>query len=485
MTPGPVALGPEALPLARDAVLEGRDGRHVVRYRLAVPYFGWLWAPLLRRRAREIEAAADAGEPLPTGQPWWAPPAPLDASAAGAVGAICLLSLVWSYAGGTGGLLTATLPYAADVYDVGDRDLGIGLAIVRAGVLAALPLALLVDRRGRRRFVVGATLAHCVLAALIGLAPTFEAYVSAHLLLRCLDTALAVGLAVLLVETVPAGSRGMALSGVLLAAGAGSAIGVLVLPLADAGRGGFAGAYALQLAAVPFVLDAGRRLGESRRYLTHAREPHHYRELIAGRYRGRMAALGAAIFAGAVFTAPAVEFFNRYLDDVRDFSSLELVLFLVLTGLPSAPMVLVGGRLADVLGRKRVGVPLLALSGTCLAAFYLVPEPWIWPLALVGQMAGAGGGAALAPYAAELFPTRVRSAAGTLTRAIAVAGGAAGLVTAGVLSDSLGLGPSVAALVACPVLALAIVVLRFPETSRRELEETSGEAAIRAPAPPG
>jgi MFS family permease len=444
---------------------------------MALPYFGWVWAPLVRRRARAVERAADAGEPLPGEQPWWAPPVPLDTPAAAAVGAICLLSLVWSYAGGTGGLLTATLPYAADVYDVGDRELGIGLAIVRAGVLVALPLALLVDRRGRRRFVVTAALVHCVFAALLGLAPGFEAYVGGHLLLRCLDTALAVGLAVLLVETVPAGSRGMALSGVLLAAGAGSAIGIIVLPLADAGRGGFAGAYALGLLAIPLVLDAGRRLAESRRYLAHAREPHRYRELLRGRYRGRMTAIGVAIFAGAVFAAPAVEFFNRYLDDVRDFSSLELVLFLTLTGLPAAPMVLAGGRLADVLGRKRVGVPLLATSAACLAGFYVTPEPWIWPLALVGQAAGAAGGAALAPYASELFPTRVRSAAGTLTRVLAVGGGATGLVAAGLLSDSLGIGASVAALAAFPVLALAVVAYGFPETARLELEQTSGEAA--------
>jgi predicted MFS family arabinose efflux permease len=481
VTARPVALGPEVLPLARDAVLERRDGGHAVSYRLALPYFGWLWAPFVRRRARAIERAADAGERLPSGQPWWAPPVALDESTATAVGAICLLSLVWSYAGGTGGLLTATLPYAADVYHVGDRELGIGLAIVRAGVVAALPLALLVDRRGRRRFVVAATLAHCVFAALLGLAPDFEVYVGGHLLLRCLDTALAVGLAVLVVETVPAGSRGMALSGVILAAAAGSAIGILALPLADAGRGGFAAAYALGLLAIPFVLDAGRRLAESRRYLAHAREPHRYRELLSGRYRGRMAALGAAIFAGAVFTAPGVEFFNRYLDDVRGFSSLELVLFLTVTGAPAAPMVLAGGRVADVVGRKRVGVPLLAVAAACLAGFYLTPEPWIWPLALLAQMAAAGGGAALAPYASELFPTRVRSAAGTLTRVLAVAGGAAGLVAAGLLSDSLDIGPSVAALIAFPALALVIVAFRFPETARAELEETSGEAA-EAPA---
>ena len=60
------ALDPRALPLAYDAVLErDADGRHRVRYRLPIPYFGFLWAPLVRRRARRVEAAADAGRPLP------------------------------------------------------------------------------------------------------------------------------------------------------------------------------------------------------------------------------------------------------------------------------------------------------------------------------------------------------------------------------------------------------------------------------------
>ena len=49
-----------------------------------------------RRRARLIEAAADAGRPLPTDVPWWAPPVPQDARATATVACLCLLAGVAS-----------------------------------------------------------------------------------------------------------------------------------------------------------------------------------------------------------------------------------------------------------------------------------------------------------------------------------------------------------------------------------------------------
>ena len=49
-----VELSPTVLPVAVDGVLSVREGRHAVSYRLPIPYFGFLWAPLVSRRAREI-----------------------------------------------------------------------------------------------------------------------------------------------------------------------------------------------------------------------------------------------------------------------------------------------------------------------------------------------------------------------------------------------------------------------------------------------
>src|SRR5204863_5729814 len=105
-------LTASALPVATDALLLKRDSGHRVTYRLPVPYFGFMWAPWVARRARQVERAADAGRPLPSDTPWWAPPVPLGARASESLAALSLISLLWSYGGGTLSLLSVTLPSA-------------------------------------------------------------------------------------------------------------------------------------------------------------------------------------------------------------------------------------------------------------------------------------------------------------------------------------------------------------------------------------
>jgi len=81
---------------------------------------------------------------------------------------------------------------------------------------------------------VTAAVAHCFLVALIGLAPTFAAYIGGHIVLRCIDTLLGVAIGVLAVESVPAGNRAVTLSLVFLAGGVGVALAVGSLPVATA-----------------------------------------------------------------------------------------------------------------------------------------------------------------------------------------------------------------------------------------------------------
>jgi predicted MFS family arabinose efflux permease len=263
---------------------------------------------------------------------------------------------------------------------------------------------------------------------------------------------------------------------VMLAGGVGTAFAVLALPIAAAGRGGFAAAYALQLLALPLVLHAGHRLPESRRFLRHRGERHSYGEVLRPPYRRRLAMVGGTSLLSAAFFAPGVEFFTRYLDDVHHFSSLHIVAFLAVTAAPSAAGVIAGGRLADQFGRKNVGVPLGVVSALAAAGFYLASGPWLWPLSLAAALLGAASGAALSPYGSELFPTRIRAGANTLVVLATVCGSAIGLIAAGVLAGPLGIGRAIALLAVGPLASLAIVWLAFPETARRELEETSGEA---------
>ncbi len=59
------SLPREVMPLAEEARIESVDGRHRVTYSVEIPFFGWLWAPLVRRRARRVEAAADSRRAAP------------------------------------------------------------------------------------------------------------------------------------------------------------------------------------------------------------------------------------------------------------------------------------------------------------------------------------------------------------------------------------------------------------------------------------
>jgi predicted MFS family arabinose efflux permease len=319
-----------------------------------------------------------------------------------------------------------------------------------------------------------------VVTAVIGLAPTFAAYIGGHVVLRCIDTLLSVAAGILAVESVPAGNRAVTLSLVFLASGVGVALAVGSLPIAAAGRAGFAAVYLLQLIALPFVLHAGRRLRESPRFVAHAAERHGYRELLRRPLSRRLALVGGVAFLTAIFFAPTAEFFTRYLDDVRHFSSLEIVLFLALTGGPASLTVVIGGRLADELGRKIVAVPAIVIAAFSFAGFFLTGPPWLWLFAFSGQVLGSLSLAASGVYTPELFPTRVRAAANTLVLACAVVGSGAGLATAGALAGPLGVGPAIAVLAVFPLLGASLIALRFPETQGRSLEETSGDTV---PAP--
>ena len=98
----------------------------VVEYELAVPYFGFVFAPLVRHTLRQ-----PAGDKAP----WWAPPERLDARAATALGVLAAVGLIVGY---LNTLLTQTIAFAADEFGSTDRAQGVSLAIVRCGVLLAL-----------------------------------------------------------------------------------------------------------------------------------------------------------------------------------------------------------------------------------------------------------------------------------------------------------------------------------------------------------
>jgi MFS family permease len=456
-----------ALPFCTDVGFE--DGR--LTYTVALPWFGQLLRPFLRLRAMRVERAMRAGHRLP-GAAVWGPPAPMDEAAYGALATACLLSLLIGYGGA---LLTQTNAYAAKVYTVSDGALGVGLAIARAGVAPALVLGLMADRWGRRSFIARGVIVHLLLVGVTGLAPTFAIFIAGHTLVRAMDTALGVALAVLIAESIPAADRAYAVALVGVVGGFGIFLASLTLPVAAAGRTGLMIVHLLQLLALPVALRVSRHLRESSRYLSHSSERPRLSEFAALPYRRNLLKAGGALLCVFVFLGPATELTNRYLDTERHFSPGRIVLYLIVSSLPFLPMTVVGSRQADLRGRKPVAVAGIVGATAAYVALFLVGAPWIWALGPLGSAFAAPGYAAASVYATELFPTRLRATAGTLLQTFGVVGAAIGLICVGALSSSLGTGHSIACLGVFTIAAAVIVVGTFPETARKSLEVTSGE----------
>ena len=434
-----------------------------IDYRLAIPWFGWLFAIPVKRVLRHRRRP---GAP----QPWWAPAERIDERQALVLGLLAAASILAGY---LNTLFTQTATFAAKDFGISKHGQGIAGTIVRLGIIVALPLLFLADRIGRRRAMVFAAWGGPAVACLGALAPSFALLTASQTLSRPLGLALDGLIAVVAAEEVPRGSRAYALSVLAMAAGLGAGLCVIALPLADIGRSGWRLVYVVPVILTVISLDLFRRLPETKRFerphRTHLRLP-----------RRRFALLAATAFIGNLFVAPASFFQNNYLETIRGFSATRISLFTLATQTPAGLGLVVGGRLADVRGRRVLAASALTISTLMLVISFAIGGWVMWTAAFVGGFVAGTSYPALFVYRTELFATGNRSWAGGLVTAMALGGGGIGLLSAGSLLDHHSYGAVMGSLALAEVVVAALVLFRYPETARRELEELNPEDAIVA-----
>lgn len=430
-----------------------------IEYRLAPMVWPFPFAGLYHK--------ALSRRPATGARPWWSPPDTPDARAATALGSLCTLALVLGY---LGTILTQTITFAADELDATKADQGATLAAVRVGVLGALALTALADRRGRRRVLLGCATAACVLAGLSGLAPGLVALGLVQTAVRGLVTAAGLLLVIVAAEEMPSGSRAFAISLISATGALGAGLCLLALPLADLDPRGWRLVFAAALLLLPLVRLVARHLPESRRF-----DVQHEEVGLAGHGR-RFWMLAASSFLLSLFAAPASQLLNEFLRDEQGFSAARITLFSILTNTPGGIGLVVGGRLADTRGRRVVGAVGVA-GGTALTVGMVLLGGWpMWLLSVGGAVLGAMVVPALGVYGPELFPTSLRGRANGIIAILGVSGSVLGLAVAGVLSERWdGLGPALALLSVGPMLMAVLVLVAYPETAHRELEELNPE----------
>ena len=467
-----------------------------VEYRLAVPVWGGLFRFALRRHLRQ--PPRDEGARAP----WWAPPVVVDARAATVLSLLCVVGAVAGY---LGTLITQTLTYAADQFGAGTGAQGTLLASVRVGVLLSLVIVSFADRRGRRSVLVAALIGACLFTALGALAPGMVALGITQTFARSLSTVVALLVAIMAVEEMPAGARAFSVSVLTMTAGLGAGLCVANLVYVDLAAGAWRIAFLIPLLAVYPCVRLGRSLPETHRFAARklllstegvvrdvpdiidaTYEPVEAVETRLDTDRGqdpaeptsrrfdwrRFVLLACAGFLWSLFLAPAAQFLNEFLRTERGFSGALIAVFVLVTNTPAGLGIVAGGKLADRRGRRRIGAIGIVGGVAFTVISYLA---WGWPLwiaSLLASVIGALAVPALAVYGPELFPTGQRGTANGGLQVVSVTGSSLGLLLAGWMADRLGgLGPAMAVLAIGPAILVVLVLVLFPETAGRELED--------------
>jgi MFS family permease len=443
-------------------VVEVTDDEIVERttYRLNIPWFGWLFrlpvGQVIRRRISH--------------RGWWSPPDRLDATQVLVIGLLAAASMSAAF---INTLFTQTAEFAADDFGIGDVGVGNAGAIVRAGIIVALPAAVLADRIGRRQVIVIVAWIAPMLSLLGAIAPTFPILVATQTLARPMGIALSFLIGVIAAEEMPKNTRAYAVSVLAMASGFGAGIAVSSLGLADTGPSGWRLVYIVSAIWCIVALDLARRLPETRRFMASERDP----KASAPRLdRKRMLLLGSVAFIGNIFISPASFFQNSYLSDVHGYSAALIGVFALVVGTPAALGLLIGGRIADQRGRKPLLAIVLPLSTLSVVLAFSVGGPILWLFSFGAAITGSMAFPAMAVYRTELFPTGNRTRAAGIVTALALLGGIGGLVATGQLIDNGWSYGSVMGMMGLAQLVVtAIVITSYPETAHRELEEMNPE----------
>jgi len=450
---------------------------------LRLPYFGWAFGPLLSRaRRRGVEHAAARLRAALTGAPeprrrrtTLLPPVAFTPEAAVLVATVAAIAAVTNLAGS---LFGQNADSVTDAFGASNRQLGVALAVSRIGVLVSLTASALADRRGRRRILLTCFAGVCIANAVSAVAPGFIVFTSAQLLTRAFVSATLVVAAIAVVEEAPDGARAWALAMLALAAGAGFAIAVVLLPVSDISSQSWRAAFAISALAIILLPRFARDLRETRRYQALAGQlaaRGRMREVFDRTYGWRFALVGVAAFLTNLFSAPSAQLTNRFLTDEHGFSNTAIALFRGVTnGFPGLIGIIIAGRLAETRGRRPVGIIALAASSAFQMAFFLGSGATLWVASTLAIVAAACAGLALGAFSTELFPTEVRGTSSALLLVCGVSGSATGLLLATNLDTVVGgLGPAIALCGIAPLVAAFLVLPWLPEPAERTLDEIS------------
>jgi MFS family permease len=418
--------------------------------------------------------------------PWWIPPflgrvpANLGAPQLRLLAMVALALLFEEY---DSAMLISALKHIARDLGMADQDLGLYLGLIRLGALPAFFCVPLADRFGRRPVFLASTVALGVITFGTAFVTTPVEFVVLQALTRTFFVTGTAVAFVIVTEEFPAEHRGWGM-GMLAALGSmGHGLAAVLFSQIERLPFGWRALYVVGVIPVLCLPAFLRRVPETKRFT----------DLRAGFAAGAVTvlagvvgpmrllfathpwrALGLAVcgFLVAAATLPSFQFSGFYTLEKLGWKPGHYSAMVIAGGAVGIIGNVAAGRLGDTFGRKAVGFVLLALFPVASFLFYRAGS-WVVAVAWVPLVfCFMGGRVVLKALSTELFQTSFRSAAAGLFAVMEAMGAVAGMFAVYLYKteDVLRLA-RVVPFVALLVVGAAFLLLLFPETKQRELEE--------------
>lgn len=375
--------------------------------------------------------------------------------------------------------LTQVLPTVQRELLLDQTASGILLSVTNAGTVLAYVLVRLADRIGRRRLLFVTIIGYTLSTALTAASVTVWDFALWQFMARVFLIAEYAVSMVLAAEEFPAARRATIIGVLQGASSLGAVLCAGVVPLLLKSAWTWRTVYLVGVAPLVLMAFLRRTLTESKRFEAlgaAARAPRPLAHIFTTPYRRRM--LQLAIIWGLTYICAqnAVAFWKVFVLNERGFSEEMAGASIKWAALGSMPVLFSFGWVMDRIGRRRAAAILYPTGALSVALSYSLHGQVALTVCLAwGMFSVSAFLPLLTSFSTELFPTDLRG------DAFAWSNNLLGRITY-VLSPSL-VGwladrehsytlPMVATTV-FPVVALVLLLRWFPETARRELEDTS------------
>ena len=377
--------------------------------------------------------------------------------------------------------LAQLLPNLRAHYGLTPEQGGLLVAVVNAGTMIAYLLVRQADRWGRKRVLALTILGYAVTSFLSGFAPNAWVFGFLQMLARVfLIGEWAVSM-VIAAEEFPAEKRGSAMGIIQAASTLGAIACAGLVPLLLKLPTGWRSVYFVSAVPLALLAFARRSMRETKRFETQvAADPtgsklSGFFDILKGPHRKRVLLVALVWALTYMCTQSAVTFWKEFAVGERSMTDGDVGLAITIAAVGSLPLVFLSGKLLDKIGRRRGSLIIfLATSAGTVGAYNLQSKLSLTVALVIAIFGTTAVLQVLNAFTAELFPTENRADAFAWCNNLL---GRIGYVLSpylvGVIADSAGWGKAVSVTAVFPVLALVLILLFFPETKGKELEETA------------